>query len=201
MKMNDRKAAIYKSAKEVFEKKGFRDSGVAEIMERAGMATGTFYNYYPSKDTLFMQIFSDENVKLKNRLLAQIDTDADPISVMREVMIKNRQGMLENPILREWYNRDVFQKIERNFREENHIEQVDFLYDRFIVLIEKWQRERKLRSDISAGMIMALFGAVISVEMHKEEIGLQFFPQLIMYMVEFIMKGLMEGAGDASAAP
>ncbi|MGI5877945.1 MAG: TetR/AcrR family transcriptional regulator [Christensenellales bacterium] len=199
--MNDRKAAIYKSAKEVFEKKGFRDSGVAEIMERAGMATGTFYNYYPSKDTLFMQIFSDENVKLKNRLLAQIDTDADPISVMREVMIKNRQGMLENPILREWYNRDVFQKIERNFREENHIEQVDFLYDRFIVLIEKWQRERKLRSDISAGMIMALFGAVISVEMHKEEIGLQFFPQLIMYMVEFIMKGLMEGAGDASAAP
>ena len=199
--MNDRKAAIYKSAKEVFEKKGFRDSGVAEIMERAGMATGTFYNYYPPKDTLFMQIFSDENVKLKNRLLAQIDTDADPISVMREVMIKNRQGMLENPILREWYNRDVFQKIERNFREENHIEQVDFLYDRFIVLIEKWQRERKLRSDISAGMIMALFGAVISVEMHKEEIGLQFFPQLIMYMVEFIMKGLMEGAGDASAAP
>lgn len=199
--MNDRKAAIYKSAKEVFEKKGFRDAGVAEIMERAGMATGTFYNYYPSKDTLFMQIFSDENVKLKNRLLAQIDTDADPISVMREVMIKNRQGMLENPILREWYNRDVFQKIERNFREENHIEQVDFLYDRFIVLIEKWQRERKLRSDISAGMIMALFGAVISVEMHKEEIGLQFFPQLIMYMVEFIMKGLMEGAGDASAAP
>lgn len=199
--MNDRKAAIYKSAKEVFEKKGFRDSGVAEIMERAGMATGTFYNYYPSKDTLFMQIFSDENVKLKNRLLAQIDTDADPISVMREVMIKNRQGMLENPILREWYNRDVFQKIERNFREENHIEQVDFLYGRFIVLIEKWQRERKLRSDISAGMIMALFGAVISVEMHKEEIGLQFFPQLIMYMVEFIMKGLMEGAGDASAAP
>ena len=81
------------------------------------MATGTFYNYYPSKDTLFMQIFSDENVKLKNRLLAQIDTDADPISVMRGDDQKPA-GNAGKPDIEGMVQQGRVSKIERNFREE-----------------------------------------------------------------------------------
>lgn len=197
--MIDKKAEIYRCGKEIFEKKGFKDTNVAEIMKSAGMATGTFYNYYTSKDKLFIEIYNDENVRLKNRLMASIDLEADPISVMKEMMMKNLQGMLENPILKEWYNREVFQKIEQNFREENGIDCVDFLYDSFIEVIKKWQAEGKMRTDISAEMIMAIFGALINVETHKEEIGLQYFPQLIEYMAEFTMKGLMDRSGGEPA--
>jgi AcrR family transcriptional regulator len=56
----DKKAEIYRCAKELFEKKGFKNTNVAEIMQAAGFATGTFYNYFKSKDQLFMEIYSDE---------------------------------------------------------------------------------------------------------------------------------------------
>lgn len=190
--MIDKKAEIYRCGKEIFEKKGFKDTNVAEIMKQAGMATGTFYNYYASKDKLFMEIYNDENVKLKNRILASMDLEADPINVMKEMMTKNFQGMLENPILREWYNREIFQKIEQSFREENGTDRVDFLYDSFIEVVKKWQAEGKMRTDISVEMIMAIFGALINVETHKEEIGLQYFPQVIEFLAEFTMKGLMD---------
>jgi len=189
--LSKKKDIIYNCGKEIFEKKGFKDTSVAEIMKQAGMATGTFYNYYPSKDKLFMEIYNDENAKLKRRILASLNMQAEPVFVMREMMMKNLQGMLENPILREWYNRDVFQKIEQSFREESGADHVDFLYDSFVEVIRKWQNEGKMRSDISAEMIMAIFGALINVETHKAEIGLKYFPQVIEYLAEFTMKGLM----------
>jgi AcrR family transcriptional regulator len=194
--LNEKKVEIYRCGKAIFEEKGFKATNIAEIMKLADMGTGTFYNYYTSKDQLFMEIYNDENVKLKKGLMASIDLDADSLCVMKEMLSKNLQGMLENPILKEWYNKEVFHKLEQNFRAENGIDHVDFLYSNFIEVVKKWQAEGKMRADLSAELIMAIFGALINVETHKEEIGLQYFPQVIEYLAEFTMKGLLEYPKD-----
>ncbi len=190
--MIDKKADILKYGRELFGSKGFKDTNVAEIAKMAGMATGTFYNYYPSKDKLFMEIYLEENVKLKKAIMESVDLEADPIHVMKEIMFLNLKGMTSNPILREWYNREVFTRIEQSFREDNGLKSVDFLYDSFIDIVRKWQIEGKVRKDIEAGMIMAIFSALVNVETHKEEIGIEYFPQVLEYLGEFTMKGLMD---------
>jgi hypothetical protein len=138
-----------------------------------------------------MEIYLEENTKLKRKILKQINLEADPIHVMQEMMTLNYQGMSANPILKEWYNRDIFNKIESNYRKENGLAKVDFLYDVFIEVVKKWQAEKKMRIDIAPEMIMAIFGALINVETHKDEIGIQFFPELLSYLGEFTMKGLL----------
>ena len=100
--------------------------------------------------------------------------------------------MSSNPILKEWYNKEVFNKIEQNFREEQGLERLDFIYNDFSEIIKKWQTEGKMRSDIDNGMIMAVFKAIVTIETHKEEIGLEYFPQLIDYLTEFIIRGLTD---------
>ncbi len=190
--MIDKKAEILKCGRELFRSNGFKDTNVAKITKMAGMATGTFYNYYPSKDKLFMEIYLEENTKLKKSILNSIDLEADPIYVMKKMMLLNLKGMNSNPILKEWYNKDVFNKIEQNFRKENGLDHVDFLYESFIDIVKKWQHEGKMRKDIDAEMIMAIFEALINVDTHKEEVGLQYFPQILEYLSEFTMKGLMD---------
>jgi AcrR family transcriptional regulator len=190
--MTDKKAEILRCGKELFSTKGFKDTSVSDITKLAGLATGTFYLYYPSKDALFMEIYIEENAKLKREIMKTIDLEADPISVIKEVTYKNLQGMMENPILKEWYNKDIFYKIEQNFRKDNGLEQVDFLYDTFIEIVRKWQAEGKMRNDIDAKMIMAIFASLVNVETHKEEIGFQYFPDVIEYLSEFTMAGLMD---------
>lgn len=194
--MIDKKEEILRCGKELFGKKGFKDTNVAAITKMAGVATGTFYNYYTSKDQLFMEIYIEENTKLKREILASLNLDADPMQIMGEMMTKNLEGMLENRILMQWYNRDVFQKIEQCWREENGIGHVDFLYDSFIDIVRKWQADGKMRSDINAEMIMAIFSALANIDAHKEEIGLEFFPDVQVYISEFTMNGLMECAGQ-----
>ena len=74
-------------------------------MKAAGMAVGTFYNYYASKDQLFMEIFNEENAALKRRILDALDLNADPMEVMGEMIMRNMEGMMADPILKQWHNR------------------------------------------------------------------------------------------------
>lgn len=188
--MPDKKAIIYQCAKELFSAKGFKDTNVTDVTEMAGIAAGTFYLYYPSKEHLFMEIYLDENDKLKHAIMENVDTEGEPLQVIQQLMQQNMAGMAANPILREWYNKDVFRKIEEKYREKSGLERVDFLYASFLEIIRKWQVQGKMRADIAAEMIMALFSAVIVIDLHKDEIGFQYFPQIQMHLTDFIMHGL-----------
>ncbi len=188
--MDDKRTRLFKAGKELFSTRGFKDTNVAGITARAGVSVGTFYNYYPSKEKLFAEIFLAENAKLKKRMLKSVDLDEAPLELIKKLVAFNLAGMQSNPILRQWYNPDVFARIERLFREENGIGAVGFLYDTFVELVKRWQTEGKMRSDIDPEMIMAIFAAIINVDMHKEEIGLEYFPALMDHLTEYVMRGL-----------
>lgn len=51
-----RKAALLDAARRVFERKGFLDTRVADIVAEAKVAQGTFYTYFDSKDTIFQAV-------------------------------------------------------------------------------------------------------------------------------------------------
>jgi len=190
--LSDKKADIFNYGRELFSSKGFKDTNVSDITKMAGIGVGTFYNYYSSKEKLFMEIFLEENVKLKKSIMESVNSDDDPLKMIKEFMSLNISGMNSNPILREWYNRDVFSKLEQLYREENGNNAVDFLYGSSKELIKKWQAEGKMREDIDSELIMAIFAALINIDTHKEEIGIQYFPHILDYLTEFVIKGLTD---------
>lgn len=188
--MEDKKKDIFNCGKELFSSKGFKKTNVSDITKVVGIGVGTFYNYFPSKEALFLEIFLEENIKLKKSIMEAIDLNDAPLELLKKLIALNINGMNSNPILKEWYNKDVFGKLEQQYREENGVNKVDFLYGSFVGLFQQWQTEGKIRSDIDIELIMAFFTAIINIDTHKEEIGLQFFPQILEYMAEFVMKGL-----------
>ena len=58
--------AILDAAVVVFSKKGFREASIADIMNGADLGTGTFYNYFQSKEELL--------VHLLGRFVAEVNT-------------------------------------------------------------------------------------------------------------------------------
>lgn len=99
--------------------------------------------------------------------------------VVGQMLKQNVEGSKANPILREWYNKSVFEKLEQVYREENGVDTVDFLYDSFLEIITLWQKQGKMRKDIDSKMIMMIFAAIINVNTHKEEIVFEYFPELL----------------------
>ncbi|MBY9087282.1 TetR/AcrR family transcriptional regulator, partial [Paenibacillus sp. HN-1] len=130
--------------------------------------------------------------KMKQACFQSLDLEQPPMEVVGQMLELNVKGTKSNPILREWYNRSVFEKLEQVYREENGVDTVDFLYDSFLKLITLWQKQGKMRKDINSKMIMMVFAAVINADTHKEEIGIEYFPELLHLMTELIMKGLTD---------
>ncbi len=190
--MEDKKKVLYDCARELFATKGYKDTSVADITQMAGCSVGTFYNYYASKDRLFLEVMERENEALMKENLGKIDMNEEPACLLKRFLELNNEGMRSNPILRQWYSPDVYNKIEKLYREENMLQGMEFLYRDFLKMVSDWQRAGKMRSDIPSEMIMAMFEAIIRIGYHKEEIGLKYFPELQDRLTDFVLRGLTD---------
>jgi AcrR family transcriptional regulator len=189
--MDDKKKAIFNSAKNLFSKKGFKDTNISDIAKDAGIAVGTYYNYYSSKEELFLKIFIDENMKLKKSMFKKIKPDDDPVTVSTRMMTQGINATNSNRILKEWYNKELFSKLERYFYQQNGMQSIaEFMQNDIAELIKQWKNTGKIRNDIDDGMILAILSSVVYIDMHKTEIGIQYFPKIVNLLYEFIMKGL-----------
>lgn len=188
----EKKQLIYDTAKAIFSEKGFKDTNISAVTRAANMAVGTFYLYFSSKEQLFIEIFKEENAKLKQRVFDTLDLTESPSVIIHQMLRLNYAGINESPILREWYHSEDFRKIERLYREEHAIETLDFLYEAFLQLVRRWQTEGKIRADIDSVMIMKVFESIVNIDTHKDEIGLEYFPQLLDLLTDLLLKGLTD---------
>jgi len=56
------------AAEGVFAEHGYHDASIVRIVERAGVAQGTFYIYFRSKQEIFEELVADLNVRLREAM-------------------------------------------------------------------------------------------------------------------------------------
>jgi AcrR family transcriptional regulator len=189
--LEDKKAHIFYSARELFYTRGFKDTNVSDITKSAKIGVGTFYNYYSSKEELFLEIYVNESEKHKRYVMEFIDLDQDPVTVAKKLVEMNVSAMVTNRILNEWNNKDLLRELEEFYRKKSKNND-DLFHNFYIDVIKKWKAEGKIRNDIDDDLLMAFFDTLEHIDVHKEEIGIQHFPKIMQYLVEFIMKGLTD---------
>jgi AcrR family transcriptional regulator len=74
---DSRRAQLLAVARQVFAARGYHAASVADIIEAAGVARGTFYNYFESKRAVFQAV-------LEELILAVVEA-VDPIDVTRPI--------------------------------------------------------------------------------------------------------------------
>lgn len=57
--MNDTREHILRVAFNLFLQKSYRDVTLKEIVDKTGLSKGAFYHYFPSKETLFLEIIDN----------------------------------------------------------------------------------------------------------------------------------------------
>jgi AcrR family transcriptional regulator len=62
------RAALVAAARAVFGELGYEAVGVRDIVRRTDLASGTFYNYFPDKETVFRAVVEETGAKLRRRV-------------------------------------------------------------------------------------------------------------------------------------
>ena len=62
------RAAILDAARQVFSELGYGETTVRDIIRRTGLASGTFYNYFKSKEEVFEALSNENALRVRPRL-------------------------------------------------------------------------------------------------------------------------------------
>src|SRR5688572_10824599 len=81
----DKRTAILKAATLVFAEKGFFNSKVADIATAAGIADGTVYLYFKSKDEILHSIFDRAMAEFIDEGKRELQKVSSPVSRLSKI--------------------------------------------------------------------------------------------------------------------
>lgn len=145
---------IMDAALTCLERNGFQDVTTRELLGEAGLSTGTFYNYFPSKEHLYEALAED----LLSLDIARVVDDTRPLG--DSLLVFLRDFLLVQP--------DGAVALAR-FRTQastspNGVDAVDrlnrFLLDQFVPLVRTAQHDGVIAADIDAEAFVELLDIV-----------------------------------------
>jgi TetR/AcrR family transcriptional regulator len=80
------RAQLLDAAEEVFGLKGFHDTSLKEIAERAEYSVGSVYSFFASKDDLFRQIFIRRGSQFMTGMAQVVDQDRSPRELLHALV-------------------------------------------------------------------------------------------------------------------
>ena len=64
----DKKTAIMEAVLKLFTERGFHGTSTAQISKEAGVATGTLFNYFPTKEDLINSLYIEVKGQLSQSM-------------------------------------------------------------------------------------------------------------------------------------
>jgi AcrR family transcriptional regulator len=77
---------ILDAARDEFGERGFSDSSIVAITQRAGVALGTFYTYFDSKEAVFQALVSDMSAQVRDHVAPAFADATDAIDGERRAL-------------------------------------------------------------------------------------------------------------------
>ena len=148
---------IFNKAISLFTQRGFENVKVTDICEALDISTGTFYYYFPSKESVFLtyyQLADEISDELASSICAQSGTNADKLMKMFVGKVKafsvvgQKMGNICMTAFLKHYD-DSSMDIHRS------------AYVHFMRIIEEGQKAGEFRSDLDAAAITSTLRYIV----------------------------------------
>jgi TetR/AcrR family fatty acid metabolism transcriptional regulator len=101
MKDPDKPQQIVDAAIRVFARSGYYNSRVSDIAREAGIASGTIYLYFRTKEDILVTLFREKMAEFVAYLRREIADEPDPVSRIRRLVRLHFTVLERNPALAE----------------------------------------------------------------------------------------------------
>lgn len=112
---NSTKQQLINCAEMLFREKGFKKTRVIDITNLAGVAKGTFYIYFETKNSIIDEIVMGKFIKIFFDIIEKASEEKEPLEFIDYIIDANVEKMLEN------------EKLMSMVHDESILEEVSFL--------------------------------------------------------------------------
>ncbi len=182
---------LIQSGKELFSKYGLKKTSITELTKAAGIAQGTFYNFFDSKEELYFEILGLEQFNSEQFLEDIVKSSRSSKESIRKVIKGVFELFESNPLMRRLYESRDYELIVRKIspeKLENH-QMEDTV--RVLNLIMDMKQENEV-IDTQPEVISGLLRAIIMLYFHQDEIGRDIYPEVIDLLADIVADGLIK---------
>ena len=183
---------LIKEGKECFSRYGLRKTSINQLTQAAGIAQGTFYSFFGSKEELYFEILELEESKIEKDFLENIfKTSPSAKEAIRNIIKLTAELFEKNDFIRRIYDSTDYELLVRKLppeKLENHRNH-DTLF--FVNMISKVQQENEAIKT-NPQVITGLMRAILISFLHKDEIGSEVYPQVIDLLADIVAEGLVK---------
>ncbi len=184
------RSALLEKGKALFSTYGIRKTGIEDLTQAVGIAQGSFYNFFESKEDLYFEIMEAEEEALRRKLLAHVSAcQGKPKDTLRNLLVLAFREIDNHPIIKQLYTHNEYEQLMRKLPQEKLDAHLNRDSDMLLPLIKELQdngRMMKKDPEIISGMLRSLF----LMPLHRKEIGESIFEEVLALLIDVVAKGL-----------
>ena len=177
------------TGKEHFERFGVRKTNVADLAREAGIAKGSFYLFFESKEDLFLTINEEFDRQLQKEASIRLEKSRNPRDTFKEFLLYVFDLFDSDPMLKLAANKEEFESLSRKIPADKFRKHQENTTVFLAGLIERWQKEGLIRHydpKVIVGTVKSLYYVVL----HREFIGEDIFPRVVDLLIDSIINNL-----------
>ncbi len=188
------RAALLEKGREMFGVYGLKRTGVAELAQAVGIAPGSFYSFFGSKEELLFAIMEEEEKQIHSHFAALLSGDLTREKLKR-LLVEGVAVADANLIVRQLLDPEVYHRVIRKLPEEKIREHIERDRDVLAPLVDSWQAKGQMKS-YSPDVVSGLLRGIFVLALHKKEIGEEIFADVVDLLAELVATGLVKGEKD-----
>src|SRR5262245_22958096 len=162
MRDPDKPQQIIDAAIRVFARNGYYNSRVSDIAREAGIASGTIYLYFKTKDDILVRLFREKMAEWVTHARGELAAETDPLARIRRLVSLHFTVLETNPDLAEVVQVELRQG--HKFFRGASAHEVSAYFELIASVLEEGVAEGLIRGDVPVKLATKmLFGAMDQV--------------------------------------
>ena len=175
---------LFEKGKTLFSMYGLKKTSVEDITKAVGIAQGSFYSFYGSKEELYFTIIEAEENLLREQLATGMDERPEnPEDAIKTLLLRSFELIEKSPIIKRLYAENEMETLVRKLPKEMVEAHLSKDSSAITPVLKKWQDAGFLR-DWNSEVLMGVFRALFFMTLHKKEIGESVFDESLLFLIE-----------------
>jgi len=159
MRESDKHRQIVDAAVRVFARNGYYNSRVSDIAREAGVASGTIYLYFKTKDEILVTLFREKMAAWVAHVREQVRDEPDAVAKIRRLVVLHFSVIEKDPALAEVVQVELRQG--HKFFRGASAHEISAYFELIASMLEEGQAAGAIRRDIAVKTaVKVLFGAM-----------------------------------------
>ncbi|EYF04735.1 TetR/AcrR family transcriptional regulator [Chondromyces apiculatus] len=196
---DDRRSRILAVARQHFERYGYKRTVIDDIVAEVGIAKGSLYLEFPSKESLFFAVLDASRVRIKQRFAAATQDARSSVAWLRAMLRFTFASLDEEPLMVKLLVEDPDFKVMKRFaRQDAKVTEADAALEHLRGILRDGIAAGEIRPDLDLEVTPFVLGALKFLHLHTSLATLDRIDRsrLVDGLIDLVIAGIEARPGD-----